>query len=1018
MLKFENSFWGNLATGPDHRVGLEPLQRKMDQGLVELGEVLDFFTERVAIEKAYAQQLQNIGERAFRADGFRRDDGASLRMVFEAIQREHLTKAATHLRFVQDLVEWVVTPLTQFRDQHADRLQTNHEAIHQEVRHYLHHRRRADNLGRIYRAQCARANWAQTTTEKTQSATYAAHQQIQVVSHVLGPLSFTKLEFVRFFERVQASLPTHDVKYGLLGTFRGLISGEEFVAWVRTNYPSQVRSVADAEAVGQSLMGQNFLRYIGRGSTFTARSGTYYQWKRHARELMQITPPSTAGLTNPTSLFSDSLGGREDGLINPLSPHDWATADTRSILSDDFDAHSINSNTDPSSYLAELSQRASMDSFDLDEDALQAHSLRTRQLADSADNQYRLAVRKTDHCRMGVEAQLFSYLDSLQIWETDRLLNIQSALGHFVRVLSPLMNADAKNHYENIVVSCESFKPDQDLQFIIEQNGTGSYCPQPCVYVNQYRGAAEYQVFGLALEDQMRVSTRPVPLFIAKTLSALHKATFPLDVATRLDSWSTEVNISAVHALRQEINYSGKVTLKQLRHFEPPILVGALRLYLLELPECLLTFELYDATRALYQTQRGGMDPTDHLTCIRQLLRGLSPVHLATLRAIIEPIHRLYVDVMATNDSVTAAENTKRMDGLLQRFGSAMLRLRKESNVNFHDRHSTKFMRDLVRLCPDIFHRLESLNGHAGTKVVNVDPRYHNMPKSRFTSKPGLGQHHGHHAPNNHTYGHPRDYLPSLRYPGTRSDPHPPHFTGSGRLHPHDNPPQGPHPHSPPTRGGSGGPSPSSSSTDVLAQFRPVGLQRQLTAPARTWSSIPQIQNILPRIPSSVSLQELPQQDQYDQSDSNHHHRSGQTKNQHHHNHRHSYGHHYSANPSDLPAMLTPTSVSTTPLRPSFERDLQEISSLIAQVPPKAAKASQTSSSLPPPPNPLVAATVSSSALKKSISQDSGWTPAHDHGVVPATPSSPDRSESLNRPILQVRDAGDSDDDLDPFFRD
>ncbi|KAJ1641917.1 Rho-GTPase-activating protein 8, partial [Dispira simplex] len=179
MLKFENCFWGNLDTGPDYRPGVEPLELKLEQGIVELDEVLDFFTERIAIERSYAQHLRALGERAGRSQGFLRDDGASLRMVFEAIRREHLAKSQSHYRFVQDMLERVIAPLTAFRDLHAQRLGANREALSSEFNKYAFVRRRAEQLGRTYRAQCARADWAQAATERNLASTYVEHQDIR-----------------------------------------------------------------------------------------------------------------------------------------------------------------------------------------------------------------------------------------------------------------------------------------------------------------------------------------------------------------------------------------------------------------------------------------------------------------------------------------------------------------------------------------------------------------------------------------------------------------------------------------------------------------------------------------------------------------------------------------------------------------------------------------------------------------------------------------------------------------------
>ncbi|KAJ2626217.1 Rho-GTPase-activating protein 8, partial [Coemansia sp. RSA 1694] len=106
--------------------------------------------------------------------------------------------------------------------------------------------------------------------------------ELDVASIVLGNVALTRHEFHVMLQRMQTEVPQHDVKFGILGTFRGLISGESLAGWWCTNYPTVVRNEADAVSVGQSMMGQGYLRLMGRGSQFQSRSNAYYQWKKLA----------------------------------------------------------------------------------------------------------------------------------------------------------------------------------------------------------------------------------------------------------------------------------------------------------------------------------------------------------------------------------------------------------------------------------------------------------------------------------------------------------------------------------------------------------------------------------------------------------------------------------------------------------------------------------------------------------------------------------------------------------------
>ncbi|KAJ1971716.1 Rho-GTPase-activating protein 8 [Dimargaris xerosporica] len=694
MLKFERCFWGNVAHGTEYQPGVEPLQQRLNQGLVELEEVLDFFTERIAAEQAYARRLQALGERAPRLDGFRRDDGASLRMVFEALQREQLAECQVHQRFVQDMLDRVIEPLKSFYTAHQDRLATNHRAINQEMAQYRSLCQHAEKLGRMYRAHCTRAEFAQHSTDQRRTITFAAHRQIQVISHVLGKLSFTRSEFSQFLEQAQTELPAHSIKFGLLGVFKGLVLGRDLVRWLLARYPKQLATMADAEAVGQSLIGQGYLRRMGRGQAFTVAEATYYQWRSAARNhlLAPVHGESAVEDRSPVSLLANVLG-KVHPLIDELEGADASK------------------------------RRPSLDSFEYDESMAQAAVQREQHQATQAETQYKAAVRQADHVRVALEEQLESYLETMQIWETERLLHLQSSFGHFTQLLSPQSNPYPQQRHDRLVVTCESFKPDQDIQYIMEQYGTGGFCPRPIVFTHHSRGAGDDQVFGVPLADQMRpLYPHPMPPFVWKCLSALRKGMAELSDHDKRVIWTTETSLSSVHALRYEINRESRVTLKQLRMFDLTVIVGGMCLYLLELPECLCTFELYDAVKALYPTQQDSGHSNQKVAAIRTLLQGLPPAHISTLQALIAPFQQL-VTPAAESPSGSDATHADLVQRLYQRFGSLILRPRAGSHVNFHDKHPARFMADLIHHHDQIFHQLHSTVA---------------MPKARSAPKPGM----------------------------------------------------------------------------------------------------------------------------------------------------------------------------------------------------------------------------------------------------------------------------------------
>jgi hypothetical protein len=47
-----------------------------------------------------------------------------------------------------------------------------------------------------------------------------------------------------------------------------------------------------------------------------------------------------------------------------------------------------------------------------------------------------------------------------------------------------------KETYNTITLFQDTLKPEQDIQYIIEQYRTGPFCPHPLIYENYYYGSA------------------------------------------------------------------------------------------------------------------------------------------------------------------------------------------------------------------------------------------------------------------------------------------------------------------------------------------------------------------------------------------------------------------------------------------------------------------------------------------------------------------------------------------------
>lgn len=98
------------------------------------------------------------------------------------------------------------------------------------------------------------------------------------------------------------------------------------------------------------------------------------------------------------------------------------------------------------------------------------------------------------------------------------------------------------------------------------------------------------------------------------------------------DAWSNIIPIKELNKLCDQINcLAGSKLNEVLEKFSLNEIANIIRIYLLELPECLLTFDLYDPVKILYATQQ---DIESRLMSVSKLLATLPSPNYHTLKAL------------------------------------------------------------------------------------------------------------------------------------------------------------------------------------------------------------------------------------------------------------------------------------------------------------------------------------------------------------------------------------------------
>ncbi|CAG8807759.1 11611_t:CDS:2, partial [Dentiscutata erythropus] len=191
------------------------------------------------------------------------------------------------------------------------------------------------------------------------------------------------------------------------------------------------------------------------------------------------------------------------------------------------------------------------------------------------------------------------------------------------------------------------------------------------------------QTFGVLLDERAKKDLKSVPQIVTKILR-----TSCWSESDKRLIWITNISLAVIHELREAINDGGKINMRKLREYDMTTVAGVLMLYFKELPECLLTFELYEPVRLLYSISSDDQNESTRITSVANLLiTSLPDVNYATLDTLISYLHRLVKSTNADDKYITA---------LSQTFGLILLRPQTETSVFLHDKHPQRLVKDLI----------------------------------------------------------------------------------------------------------------------------------------------------------------------------------------------------------------------------------------------------------------------------------------------------------------------------------
>ncbi|KAF7726518.1 hypothetical protein EC973_008649 [Apophysomyces ossiformis] len=677
-LHFETSFWSQRSQTPlpDFQTGLQVLHQKLIQSKVENEEIINFFKDRITIEETYASKLSEQAKLPLKSAGFSRDDGAGLKTCYVNLKEASGKFGAQHKQAASTMTDTVLKPLQQFHEEYKRSIATSKQNIDAAVKQFDALVKDAERARATYHRRCREADTAEEQALKLSEEQRPSVDQESAATQPgdegtaqnggmlrLGSQTLSQSELDALVRRMRNEIPVKDHRVPILGRYQNTSTGEDIAGWLQQNLVQCKDSPAMADVVGQQLIHPyGVLRLIGqRGSKFIPSAASYYQWR---------------------------VTGVDDEAIS-------ASGSNTTALGGLFEKMAIVTSTG-------------------DKVAGEEPYKKARRDAERADEAYRTAIKRADQMRTVIEEAMFSHFAEMEQMELHRISTLKQAFAAFSSCLSATLPSD-KAIVDQIFVYQESLKPEQDVQYIVQQYCVAGFAPKAILYDNYYHGTAHDQIFGVPLEEIGKQSEDKVPKFVSCILEAIQngerkwecvKINFTklrigqenLDKDEKRRLWSTRLPLSRVHAARQDINVPNqRLTVDMLKQHEVGLLVATLRLYLLELPESIMTDEFYDAAQALYSNKE--QDESLRLLPLSNLIATLPGAHFATLHTLLSHIYRFVHDFAENGESLSDDE----VHAIAQSLGPVILRARVESLMTLTSKVPIRLAHDLITHFKNIF---------------------------------------------------------------------------------------------------------------------------------------------------------------------------------------------------------------------------------------------------------------------------------------------------------------------------
>ncbi|KAI9158780.1 RhoGAP and Fes/CIP4 domain-containing protein [Paramyrothecium foliicola] len=678
MPGFADSFWSS-----DYAAGLGVLFKKLQQGVVENRQVLTIARMRAEAEETYSQRLGDIAPTTDKiTNGFTQDDGATLRKAFDGMRIEMQDAARSHHRIAQGIRDLVVNPFSRWCDAHEARMQDSQDDLQARVKAHDRQAELVKKLRSVYFNKCRLVEDLEeenklgfqdpeVSSPKLKTDIPEIKVQPHKEEHVaddeedfyeIGDEVYKPEQMKKILSSLLSVIKMGETKVPILGTYTNTTAGSDIVEYLQRNM--NISSVSYAERIGQDLITNGLLRLIGNvGNTFANSSRMFYQWRPKAFQLAGV-PDKKLTLSRTFSIASAGSDGSSDSpVVGTVSEYlaNW----------------NVLSNNHPNETPAQRLHRE----------------------AKEADDKYKAGIRRLDELRCDLEEAIFLHLKFLERCELDRLKAVKTVILDFSGTIGNVIPS-LQSTVDKMMLFQETIQPLGDLRYLLENYRTGSFSPKVVVYENYYNKVDE-QTFGVDLEARARADKKRVPVLITSILTYLdhHYPDLEGDEARR-SVWLVDVPLSQVHKLRAKVNDGKPFSPDVFSEFDIPTVASLLKLYLLELPDSLVSSHVYEIVRTIYTSAADGNDAS-RVAVLQQTLSQLRLTNIATLDACMNHFTRL-IDLTSADEEYISS--------LATLLAPCILRPRTETSLTLEEKHAYKLVRDLFSHKEAIFSELKRMS--------------------------------------------------------------------------------------------------------------------------------------------------------------------------------------------------------------------------------------------------------------------------------------------------------------------